>query len=938
VSKEAEGHIICHTHWDREWFAPTQVTNEWLLELFDNLEKVIERADEEFVYVLDGQTLVVEDFMKASSNTSLKERIKELIAEQRLIIGPLYAQIDFRLSSELTILKNLEMGRKDMQVYKVPSEATKVAWMVDNFGFVGQIPQLLKMFDIGYATIWRGVDDSSKKPALENIWQGSDSTEVKTLFLIGGYRNLYNLSSTRKVANERYELEIEKSKPFSFSGKVPLLDGYDLDTQPENPKEFLKNDSALLSSPSKIFEKLDFSKAHILHGEQISGKYACTFPGTLSTRIYLKQQAYYTEKLINIAQFLRLVTGIDQDIDSLWREYVKNMVHDNICGVGIDYVHSSMERSFQTISNTARELIRTGLTSLMNMLQLPSGTYSLNLSNYAYNTWYSTDKYCFKLNTKGTTLSYIDMMHKMEDRKGEKQDQMSLKCGLLWENEFYKANFSDNRVIVSPKNAQNAENSFEVGELMLLEETGDAYTTSRKIMDFEVKVKSIRVQYLTKHNMILELNREIWNTTDLQSSKKGVFIRTKEIIIFDETPVIKWKIKTRAKGTNYVLAFRGTTHKQEGDVIAKMPFEIVRRGRKVQNLFGKNPPPSLKSVLLAARELESHTFPFQGFVGIDSPNGLFSLFARGLKEYSVSDNGDIEITLIRSVEWIAKRNVKGRIGDAGPLIYVPSASCEGRDLNFNLGIYVDGQNRIDELYKWFTLFDDPPLLFRFRQRKGAIDPEMEYEKAMGDLEIKIIDMDVPWLPFSDDEVIVFNPFSFDYGCLKAYKIGTRKFKDLVSNELECFLASTKHECRREGINDLVNEKDRKVRQISFIEIPYFQSFKQTGNSTDRIVASRKDLKRLSANMQSEIRREKENLRHLKDTSDDSGKSKCDFIKVRHKILTLQRTYQEIKISSLLLKKTPFQIKDVLAKFNKTRAKRRVYDYLVEICSSKKSKN
>lgn len=102
--------------------------------------------------------------------------------------------------------------------------------------------------------LFGGVDDSSKKPALENIWQGSDSTEVKTLFLIGGYRNLYNLSSTRKVANERYELEIEKSKPFSFSGKVPLLDGYDLDTQPENPKEFLKNDSALLKSEQNLRE------------------------------------------------------------------------------------------------------------------------------------------------------------------------------------------------------------------------------------------------------------------------------------------------------------------------------------------------------------------------------------------------------------------------------------------------------------------------------------------------------------------------------------------------------------------------------------------------------------------------------------------------------------------------------------------------------------
>ncbi len=89
MSEKIEGHIICHTHWDREWFAPVQVTNRWLLKLFSNLEKVIENAETEFVYVLDGQTLIVEDFLKTCKDADLNKRIMELVANGKLILGPL---------------------------------------------------------------------------------------------------------------------------------------------------------------------------------------------------------------------------------------------------------------------------------------------------------------------------------------------------------------------------------------------------------------------------------------------------------------------------------------------------------------------------------------------------------------------------------------------------------------------------------------------------------------------------------------------------------------------------------------------------------------------------------------------------------------------------------------------------------------------------------
>ncbi|HQO06349.1 MAG TPA: hypothetical protein PKW84_09520, partial [Fervidobacterium sp.] len=164
----------------------------------------------------------------------------------------------------------------------------------------------------------------------------------------------------------------------------------------------------------------------------------------------------------------------------------------------------------------------------------------------------------------------------------------------------------------------------------------------------------------------------------------------------------------------------------------------------------KDLPQTLKSTLLAAREIdENRVFPFQGFVGIESSDGIFSLFAKALREYSVDDSGNIDITLIRSVDWIAKENVQGRLGDAGPLMYVSQASCDGRELEFDIGIYVDGQSgqhRIEELYRWFTLFDEPPILFRYTKSESNMADKKN-------ISVKMIEVDTPWLPFSHDMII-----------------------------------------------------------------------------------------------------------------------------------------------------------------------------------------
>ncbi|HDG62092.1 MAG TPA: alpha-mannosidase, partial [Thermotoga sp.] len=223
--------VICHTHWDREWFLTSEYTNEWLSRLFENLLDLT-RKKKDFIFVLDGQTLILEDLF--SIRPDLRDDVFKLVEEGKFIIGPVYAQIDWRISSEYSIWKNFSIGMRDIEKY----HARKFCgWFMDNFGQISQIPQILRIFGLDCVFVWRGVKMEEGKERMILEWESPDGSRVLTIFLIAGYRNLYNLSETKKIARKRFDHEVNKVQNFT---DIPLLlDGYDLDIHPEDPRDFL---------------------------------------------------------------------------------------------------------------------------------------------------------------------------------------------------------------------------------------------------------------------------------------------------------------------------------------------------------------------------------------------------------------------------------------------------------------------------------------------------------------------------------------------------------------------------------------------------------------------------------------------------------------------------------------------------------------------------
>jgi mannosylglycerate hydrolase len=107
-------HLISHNHWDREWIFTAKYANRWLPSFFDNLFSMLEK-EPDYRFVLDGQTLIIEDYLQQLSPNEAAAReddIRKYVGAGQLLIGPAYLQADWSLVSGEALVRNLLIGRK----------------------------------------------------------------------------------------------------------------------------------------------------------------------------------------------------------------------------------------------------------------------------------------------------------------------------------------------------------------------------------------------------------------------------------------------------------------------------------------------------------------------------------------------------------------------------------------------------------------------------------------------------------------------------------------------------------------------------------------------------------------------------------------------------------------------------------------------------------
>ena len=152
--------LVPHTHWDREWYLPFQSFRLKLVGLVDRVLDLLE-AEPDFVFTLDGQLATIDDYLEVRPEN--EERIRRLVEEGRMAIGPWQTLVDEFLVSGEAIIRNLERGTQRGEEL---GGAMRVGYLPDMFGHVAQMPQILRLAGIEHAVVWRGVPAADRQARL----------------------------------------------------------------------------------------------------------------------------------------------------------------------------------------------------------------------------------------------------------------------------------------------------------------------------------------------------------------------------------------------------------------------------------------------------------------------------------------------------------------------------------------------------------------------------------------------------------------------------------------------------------------------------------------------------------------------------------------------------------------------------------------------------
>lgn len=389
-------HLISHTHWDREWYLTFQQFRLKLVRMVDHVLNLFAHDPDFKHFMLDGQTIVLDDYLEMRPDQ--EARLKELVSQGKILIGPWYILPDEFLVSPESIIRNLIEGDRMARRF---GPKMMVGYVPDPFGHIGQLPQILRGFGIDSACVQRGLDVQP----VEFNWQAPDGSTVLMGYLREGYGNAAGLPTGDPV---QFNSEVNRLKEAlaghsTIHGEhVLLMHGTDHTLPPADTTQAIRlfnenSDTGCLvhsTLPAYIEsarKALDAGKLETITGELRSSRRFHLLPGVLSARAWIKQRNYscqnllekYAEPLCAWAVFLgsksegtlepRPVVHKPQPVlRAAWRLLLQNHPHDSICGCSIDQVHEEMRPRFDQVEQLGEELVNQGLNILVEAIDTQS--------------------------------------------------------------------------------------------------------------------------------------------------------------------------------------------------------------------------------------------------------------------------------------------------------------------------------------------------------------------------------------------------------------------------------------------------------------------------------------------------------------------------------------------------------------------------------------
>jgi len=386
--------VVSHTHWDREWYLSFQQFRVRLVEMMDALLALLEKEPRFTSFTLDGQTVLLEDYLEVRPEK--RAQIRERVRQGRLLVGPWYTSPDEFLVSAETLIRNLMLGHRFAAEFGGPMKA---GYLPDSFGQMAQLPQILRGFGIGAAVFWRGVGDEPGQT--EFRWRAPDGSTVLAVHLPEGYGNGADLPAEREALVERLAGVREQLAARATTDHLLLMNGGDHKWPQENLPQVLALAADALEDTTLIQSTLPDYVAAIkkadpplptVEGEQRCAKYAYLLPGTLSSRMPLKQRNAAVQTLLEkwaepFSTWAALATtgrpanlrtcklaNLQPLVWQAWKYLLQNQAHDSICGCNVDAVQRDMEARFAWTEEIGEEIVRRSLRAIAGRIDTTAPT------------------------------------------------------------------------------------------------------------------------------------------------------------------------------------------------------------------------------------------------------------------------------------------------------------------------------------------------------------------------------------------------------------------------------------------------------------------------------------------------------------------------------------------------------------------------------------
>ena len=382
-------HVLPHTHWDREWYSPYPAFRIRLVELLDELLPRMEHDPAFAHFQLDGQMAVIDDYLEVRPGE--RDRLTRLARAGRLSMGPWYVLPDEFLVSGETLVRDLQLGLRRAEPF---GGAMQVGYLPDMFGHVAQMPQVLSLFGMHDAVVWRGVPASMQAPAF--TWRAPDGTEVRAEYLPGGYFNGSNMPDDVDELATRIELFAALQGPL-VGDRVLWMAGMDHEVPPAHMPRIVGELDRRWSADGgsvhigSLAEYLADAPAHdgalpVVDGELRSSARANLLMGVTSNRVDVKVAAATAERALErLAEPLDTLWQVDRRwaplLDLAWLDVVRNAAHDSICACSHDEVVDAVLHRYAEATRTATEVAARATAAAADRMSR-AGTHLLNPSSF----------------------------------------------------------------------------------------------------------------------------------------------------------------------------------------------------------------------------------------------------------------------------------------------------------------------------------------------------------------------------------------------------------------------------------------------------------------------------------------------------------------------------------------------------------------------------